>query len=137
MQYVKNSWEQTADMRAQFYAQQGYLVMKLDNRGSISISYPSRLQPIPCVLIEPLSAGSLRRGVDFETAIYHDMGNMEIQDQITGVKKLVKEGLADPAHVGIYGWSYGGYMSAMAVARRGDVFKVRPFTHCCLCSQPY
>lgn len=51
------------------------------------------------------------------------MGNIEVQDQVDGVQWLVSEGLADPKRVGIYGWSYGGYMSAMALARAPETFK--------------
>ncbi len=51
------------------------------------------------------------------------MGSVEVDDQVCGVNWLVAKGLADPARVGIYGWSYGGYMSAMALAKAPDVFK--------------
>jgi dipeptidyl-peptidase 4 len=98
-QRVTNSWDQTIDLRAQYYRDQGYLVFKLDNRGSA------------------------RRGLRFEGALHHDMGNIEVQDQVDGVKWLVEQGLADPARVGIYGWSYGGYMAAMALARAPDTFR--------------
>jgi len=108
-QRVTSSWGMTVDMRAQFYASQGYLVFKLDNRGSA------------------------RRGLAFEGALRHDMGNIEVQDQVDGVNWLVKEGLADPDRVGMYGWSYGGYMSAMSLARAPETFHAAvagaPVTH--------
>jgi dipeptidyl-peptidase-4 len=99
-QRVQNDWSLTVDMRAQYLAGLGYLVFKLDNRGSA------------------------RRGLAFEGALRHDMGNIELQDQVDGVKWLVDEGLADPARVGIMGWSYGGYMAAMALARAPETFAV-------------
>jgi len=99
-QRVTNGWDLTVDMRAQYLRSRGYLVFKLDNRGSA------------------------RRGLAFEGAIKNDLGNLEIQDQVDGVKWLVDQGLADPKHVGIYGWSYGGYMAAMALARAPETFKV-------------
>lgn len=99
-QRVANSWELTVDMRAQYLRGLGYLVFKLDNRGAA------------------------RRGLAFEAALRHDMGNIEVQDQVDGVKWLVEQGLADPKRVGIYGWSYGGYMAAMALARAPETFKV-------------
>jgi dipeptidyl-peptidase-4 len=109
VQFVTNSWLLTADMRAQHLRNLGFLVFKLDNRGSA------------------------RRGVDFETAIKHDMGNLEVQDQVDGVRLLVEQGLADPGRVGIYGGSYGGYMSVMCLARAPETFKVAvanaPVTH--------
>ncbi len=108
-QRVNNSWGQTADMRAQYLRSQGFLVFKLDNRGSA------------------------RRGLAFEGAVKHDMGNIEIQDQVDGVNWLTTKGLTNPQRVGIYGWSYGGYMSAMALARAPDTFQVAvagaPVTH--------
>ena len=88
----------TVDMRAQYLRSLGFLVFKLDNRGSA------------------------RRGLAFEGAIKHDMGNIEVQDQVDGVRWLVDQGIADPGRVGIYGWSYGGYMSAMALARAPETF---------------
>lgn len=99
-QRVTSGWDMTVDMRAQYLRSLGYLVFKLDNRGSA------------------------RRGLAFEGAIKNDLGNLEVQDQVDGVKWLVDQGLADPQHVGIYGWSYGGYMAAMALVRAPETFKV-------------
>jgi dipeptidyl-peptidase-4 len=108
-QVVTNSWGMTVDMRAQYLRSLGYLVFKLDGRGSA------------------------RRGLAFEGAIKHDLGNLEVQDQVDGVRWLVEQGLTDGTRVGIYGWSYGGYMSAMALARAPETFKVAvagaPVTH--------
>ena len=50
------------------------------------------------------------------------MGNIEVVDQQTAVEFFVKEGLVDPARVGMFGWSYGGYMSAMALCRAPETF---------------
>jgi len=109
-QRVSNSWDRvTVDLRAQYLCSLGFLVFKLDNRGSA------------------------RRGLEFEGAIKHDLGNLEVQDQIDGMNWLIAQGLADPDRVGIYGWSYGGYMSAMCLAKAPDTFKVAvagaPVTH--------
>lgn len=97
-QRVDDSWGMTVDLRAQYLRDHGYLVFKLDNRGSA------------------------RRGLAFEAALRHDMGNVEVRDQVTGVQWLVEQGLADPKRVAIYGWSYGGYMAAMALARAPETF---------------
>lgn len=106
---VVNSWSLRSDMRCQRLVQSGYAVLRLDNRGS------------------------LNRGVAFESAIKHDMGNLEIEDQVDGVRHLIKQGITDQSRVGIYGWSYGGYMSAMAMVRASNVFKLgiagAPVTH--------
>ena len=108
-QRVSNSWGQTIDMRAQYLRGLGFVVAKFDNRGSA------------------------RRGLAFEGAIKHDMGNLEVKDQVEAVQWLVSEGHTDPKRVGIYGWSYGGYMSAMALVRAPETFKVgvagAPVTH--------
>ena len=108
-QRVQESWLLTVDLRAQYLAQRGFLVFKLDNRGSA------------------------RRGLQFEGAIRHNMGDVEVQDQVDGVRWLVSQGLTDPARVGIYGWSYGGYMAAICLARAADTFRVAvagaPVTH--------
>jgi dienelactone hydrolase len=89
----------TADMRAQFLRSQGFLVIKVDNRGSD------------------------RRGLAFEAAIQGKLGSLEVDDQVAAVKYAIGAGLADPARVGIYGWSYGGYLSAMCLAKAPDVFR--------------
>ena len=109
VQLVAHGWRGPVNMRAQYLAQQGYLVFILDNRGSS------------------------RRGLAFEGWIRHRMGIIEVQDQVDGVRWLVEQGLADPERVGIYGWSYGGYMSAMCLAQAPETFKVAvagaPVTH--------
>jgi len=99
-QRVKDAWDLTVDMRAQALRRRGFCVFVVDNRGSA------------------------RRGLQFEGAIRWNMGDLEVQDQVDGVKWLVDQGYGDPAHVGIYGWSYGGYMSLMCLARAPDVFHV-------------
>jgi len=109
VQKCGNSWGTTVEMRAQLLRSRGYLVLSVDNRGSS------------------------RRGLAFEGAVKNDMGNLEVVDQVAGVRKCVEMGLADPARVGIYGWSYGGYMAAMALAKEPDVFRAAisgaPVTH--------
>jgi len=108
-QMVSNSWSMTVSMRAQYLRSLGFLVFVLDNRGSA------------------------RRGLAFEGALKHNMGDIEVQDQVDGVCWLAAQGLADPARVGVYGWSYGGYMACMCLARAPEIFKVAvagaPVTH--------
>jgi dipeptidyl-peptidase-4 len=61
------------------------------------------------------------------------MGRVEVDDQVDGVRWLVERSLTDPKRVGIYGWSYGGYLAAMCLARSPDTFRVAvagaPVTH--------
>ena len=98
-QMVTNGWNLTVAMRAQYLRSLGFLVFVLDNRGSA------------------------RRGVAFEAAIRYDMGHLEVEDQQDGVRWLVAQGLADPERVGIYGGSYGGYMSLMCLLRAPETFQ--------------
>ncbi|MGC9357505.1 MAG: S9 family peptidase [Anaerolineae bacterium] len=108
-QMVSNSWGPTADLRRQHLRDLGFAVFVLDNRGSA------------------------RRGQAFEGAIRHNLGNVEVQDQVDGVRELVERGIADPRRVGIYGWSYGGYMTLMCLLHAPETFKVgvagAPVTH--------
>ncbi len=82
----------------QFLAQNGYVVFMLDNRGSGS------------------------RGARFETALYHRMGSVEVEDQVTGVNFLRSLPYVDPARIGVFGWSYGGYMALMCMLQAPEVF---------------
>ena len=99
-QQVTNSWSLTAALRAQYLRSLGYLVFKLDNRGSA------------------------RRGLAFESALKQRMGTVEVDDQVDGVRWLVGQGLADPQRVGVIGWSYGGYMALMCLAKAPETFRV-------------
>ena len=98
-QRVIDHWSLTASMQDQYLASQGFLVFRLDNQGSA------------------------RRGLAFEGVIKHRMGITEVEDQVDGVDYLVKRGLADPKRVGVYGWSYGGYMSLMCLMQAPHVFR--------------
>ena len=99
-QRVVDDWSMTVDLRAQYLAQQGFVVLKVDNRGSAN------------------------RGLAFEAAIADRMGTVEVDDQVAAVRELAKLPYVDGSRVGIYGWSYGGYMTCMALMRAADVFKV-------------
>eukprot|EP00898_Chlorokybus_atmophyticus_P001977 jgi/Chlat1/2780/Chrsp187S02948 len=100
VQAVCNSWIMTVDMRAQYLRSRGYLVWKLDNRGSS------------------------RRGLSFESAIKHKLGSVDVHDQETGLKWLLEqERLVDPTRMGVYGWSYGGYLAAMCLCKLPHMFK--------------
>jgi dipeptidyl-peptidase-4 len=80
-------------------AEKGYLVFSLDNRGSFG------------------------RGQEWEDAIYKDLGNYELQDQLAGVEYLRSLPYVDGDRIGIWGWSYGGYMTLMALFKAPDAFK--------------
>ncbi|CAA0812995.1 prolyl oligopeptidase family protein [Striga hermonthica] len=99
VQLVCDSWVNTVDMRAQYLRSKGILVWKMDNRGTA------------------------RRGLEFAGALKFKCGHVDADDQLAGAEWLVSRGLSMPAHIGIYGWSYGGYLSAMALARFPSVFR--------------
>lgn len=82
----------------QYLQQQGYIVFSLDNRGSA------------------------HRGTAFEFPIYRQMSRIEARDQKRGVEYLKTLRFVDPQRIGIYGWSYGGYMTLMAMMQAPDAF---------------
>ncbi|SFN19820.1 S9 family peptidase [Dokdonella immobilis] len=60
--------------------------------------------------------GSSGRGFDFARAIYADWGNKDVQDVLAGVDHVVKLGIADPARLGVGGWSYGAILTNAVIA---------------------
>ncbi len=66
--------------------------------------------------------GSSGYGRDFRTGIYRHMGGKDLTDQVDGVKVLVDKYGVNPAHVGLYGGSYGGFLTLMAMFTTPDVF---------------
>ena len=67
--------------------------------------------------------GTAARGHNFETPIYHHFGKVELADQLAGVKWLSNQSYIDRSRVGIWGWSFGGYMTCVAMLRGGGAFK--------------
>jgi dipeptidyl-peptidase 4 len=87
------------DLLAQVLAQQGFVVFSVDNRGSA------------------------RRGAAFESAIYRGMGTLDVADQLRGARWLGAQSFIDKSRIGVYGWSYGGYMTLHMLAQGGALFK--------------
>lgn len=98
-QIVTNSWYGNRGLLMQHWVNKGYVVFTVDNRGS---NY---------------------RGKAFEEPIYKKMGSIEVEDQVQGVKFLHSLDFVDPERIGIYGHSYGGYMTLMSMFKAGDYFK--------------
>jgi dipeptidyl-peptidase-4 len=94
-QRVANSW---GSLFHQYLVQHGYVVFLLDNRGSGM------------------------RGERFETALGLRMGDIEVQDQVRGVEFLRGLPFVDGKRIGIFGWSYGGYMTLMSLMKAPDAF---------------
>lgn len=98
-QTVKNDWDSRDFFWYQTLAQKGYIVVSVDGRGTGA------------------------RGTAFRTATYAQLGKLETEDQIAAARNLKTLPYVDPARVGIWGWSYGGYMSALCMTLGADVFK--------------
>jgi len=92
-QYVNRAWGNHFE---QYMAQHGYVVFALDNRGTP------------------------RRGRAFSDVIFKELGNAEVADQLAGVAWLKQQPYVDGAHIGVFGWSYGGYMTLMLLAKASD-----------------
>ena len=100
LQTVTNSWAMTADLTAQLLAGRGFAVWKTDNRGSA------------------------RRGHEFEAALNRNMGDVEVRDQVDGVKFVgASWNEVDTTRVGVTGGSYGGYMTLRCLTMAPEVFK--------------
>ena len=97
---VQASWHWASRTWETYMAQKGYIVFILDNRGS---QY---------------------RGRDFEQATFHQLGQIEMQDQMRGVDYLRSLPYVDMNRLGVHGWSFGGFMTISLMTNYPDVFKV-------------
>ena len=99
-QLITDTWTAGAGIYLNYLAQEGFLVFTLDNRGSAD------------------------RGEAFEQCIHRQCGQLEMQDQMTGIKWLKTLPYVDADRIGSDGWSYGGFMSTSLKINHPDVFKV-------------
>ena len=97
---VDVSWHYGSRSWETYMAQKGYIVFILDNRGSEN------------------------RGRDFEQATFHQLGQVEMQDQMCGVDYLKTLPYVDMSRLGVHGWSFGGFMTITLMLNHPDVFKV-------------
>lgn len=98
VQIVRNAWGDTS-AEDQMYAEQGYVIWSLDNRGSSG------------------------RGHAFESVIFEHMGQHEVEDQLAGISHLKTLPYIDGSRIGVHGWSYGGYMTLELLTHAPGVFK--------------
>lgn len=94
-QTVKRAWAPDFN---QYLAQHGYVVFSVDNRGTP------------------------RRGAAFGGALYGKQGTVEVADQLKGVDWLKSQPWVDASRIGVYGWSNGGYMTLMLLAKASDQY---------------
>jgi dipeptidyl-peptidase 4 len=94
VQTVTRNWPNVIN---EYMAQQGYVVFTLDNRGSA------------------------RRSRTFSDPILGRLGDVEVRDQLAGVRWLQTQPWIDAKRIGVFGWSYGGYMTLMLLAKGSDL----------------
>jgi dipeptidyl-peptidase-4 len=98
-QTVLNAWGR-GEHWYQMLAQKGIMVVSVDNRGTGF------------------------RGAAFKKITYGELGKYETEDQIELAKHLINKGMADPKKIGIFGWSYGGYMSSLCVTKGAEYYSL-------------
>ncbi len=99
-QQVSNSWDGGNGIWFEMLAQKGYIVACVDGRGT---GY---------------------KGAKFKKVTYKQLGKYEIEDQITAAKWFGNQSYIDKSRIGIFGWSFGGYMTSLALTKGADVFKM-------------
>ncbi len=99
-QEVANKWLTTNDYWFMSLTQQGYIVVCVDGRGT---GY---------------------KGASFKKCTQNDLGKYEVEDQIDAAKVIGNYPYVDKERIGIFGWSYGGFMSSNCILKGADVFKM-------------
>lgn len=99
-QQVSNAWDGRNTIWFNLLAQKGYIVLCVDGRGT---GY---------------------RGTKYKKATYKNLGKYEIEDQIAAAQWIGSQSYVDAGRIGIFGWSFGGYMASLAMTKGADVFKV-------------
>ena len=99
-QSVSNSWMAANDYWYQMLAQKGYVVVCVDGRGTGF------------------------KGAAFKKVTYKELGKYEVEDQITAAEQLGRLPFIDEDKIGIWGWSYGGFMSTNCILKGNDVFSL-------------
>jgi dipeptidyl-peptidase 4 len=99
-QLVSDSWLGASGLFQNYLAQQGYVVFTMDNRGTSN------------------------RGIEFEQAIFRNLGTIEVDDQMKGVQYLKSLSYVNPERMGIDGWSYGGFLAISMILKHPGTFKI-------------
>jgi dipeptidyl-peptidase-4 len=99
-QEVNNKWNTTNDYWFMMLSQQGYIIACVDGRGT---GY---------------------KGAIFKKCTQNQLGKLEVEDQIDAAKVIGNYSYVDKTRIGIFGWSYGGFMSSNCLFKGADVFKM-------------
>jgi len=99
-QQVANRWNSANDYWYQLLAQKGIIIVCVDGRGTGF------------------------KGADFKKVTYKELGKYEVEDQIDAAIELGKRSYVDKDRIGIWGWSYGGFMSSNCILKGNDVFSM-------------
>ena len=99
-QQVSSQWFSTNDYWFMMLAQQGYIVVCVDGRGTGF------------------------KGAEFKKCTQKELGKFEVEDQIDAAKVIGNYAYVDKSRIGIFGWSYGGFMSSNCLFKGADVFKM-------------
>ena len=99
-QQVNNDWNGTDDYWFMMLSQQGYIVACVDGRGTGF------------------------KGAEFKKVTQKELGKYEVEDQIDAAKVIGNYSFVDKTRIGIFGWSYGGFMSSNCILKGNDVFKM-------------
>ena len=98
-QKVANQWNDSNDYWHQYLASQGYVIVCVDGRGTGF------------------------KGAQFKKLTQNQLGKFEVEDQIEAARKFGELSYIDASKIGIWGWSYGGFMSSNAILKGNDIFK--------------
>ncbi|MBB1139598.1 S9 family peptidase [Myroides sp. WP-1] len=99
-QQVADHWFDSNDYWHAMLTQKGYIVVTVDGRGTGF------------------------KGADFKKTTQYELGKYEVEDQIEAAKYLAQQSYVDASRIGIWGWSYGGFMSTNCILKGNDVFKM-------------
>ncbi|WP_313216049.1 S9 family peptidase [Soonwooa sp.] len=99
LQLITNSFPASGNLWYEYMAQYGYIIFTMDGRGSSN------------------------RGLKFEQAVFRNLGETEMNDQLKGISYLKSLPYVDAQNMGIHGWSFGGFMTTSFMLKHPEIFK--------------
>lgn len=98
--------------------------MVADDWGGVNLAYHQLLAQNGYIVVSVDPRGTMFRGEKFKKSTYLQLGKLETEDFIAVGKELQSYDFVDPTRIGIMGWSYGGFMTSLAMTKGADVFKM-------------